>query len=81
MRICEYRKVRELEGAGLLKCEGKKLSSDGKRYKVFKSCVSELKVNFRNAAIVIDLVMDWEEPVRVSIDMDTGLVQKDIYNR
>ena len=76
-----YRKVRELEGVGLLKCEGKKLSSDGKRYKVYKSQVSEFNVSYRNRSVVIDLIMDWEEPVRVSIDLNTGNVKKDIYKR
>ena len=76
-----YRKVRELEGAGLLKCEGKMLSSDGKRYKVYKCQVLEFNVSYRNRAVVIDLVLDWEEPIRVSIDMNTGKVLKDIYKR
>ena len=76
-----YRKVRELEGAGLLKCEGKLLSSDGKRYKVYKCQVSELNVSYRDRAVVIDLVLDWEEPMRVSIDMNTGKVLKDTYKR
>ena len=76
-----YRKVRELEGAGLLKCEGKMLSSDGKRYKVYKCQVSEFNVSYRNRAVVISVVLDWEEPVRVSIDMNTGKVQKDTYKR
>ena len=76
-----YRKVRELEGAGLLKCEGKLLSSDGKRYKVYKCQVSELNVSYRDRAVVIDLVLDWEEPTRVSIDINTGKVLKDTYKR
>ena len=76
-----YRKVRELEGAGLLKCEGKKLSSDGKRYKVYKNQVSEFNVSYRNRSVVIDLVLDWEEPLRVSLDMNTGKVLKDTYKR
>ena len=76
-----YRKVRELEGAGLLKCEGKLLSSDGKRYKVYKCQVSELNVRYSDRAVVIDLVLDWEEPMRVSIDMNTGKVLKDTYKR
>jgi len=76
-----YRKVRELEGAGLLKCEGKMLSSDGKRYKVYKCQVLEFNASYRNRAVVIDLVLDWEEPVRVSIDMNTGKVLKDTYKR
>ena len=76
-----YRKVRELEGAGLLKCEGKLLSSDGKRYKVYKCQVSELNVRYSDRAIVIDMILDWEEPLRVSIDMNTGKVLKDTYKR
>lgn len=76
-----YRKVRELEETGLLKCEGKLLSSDGKRYKVYKSQVSELNVSYRNRAVVINLVLDWEEPINVTIDMDTGKVRRDTYKR
>jgi len=76
-----YRKVKELEEIGLLKCEGKQLSRDGKRYKVYKSQVSEFNVSYRNKAVIISLVLDWEEPIRVSIDMNTGKVQKDTYKR
>jgi len=76
-----YRKVKELEELGLLKCEGKHLSRDGKRYKVYKCQVSEFNVSYRNKAVIISLVLDWEEPIRVSIDMNSGKVQKDTYKR
>jgi len=76
-----YRKVKELEEAGLLKCEGEQLSRDGKQYKVYKCQVSEFNVSYRNRAVVISMVLDWEEPIRVSIDMNTGRVQKDTYER
>lgn len=43
-----YRRIESLVEAGFLEYEGKKLTSDDKRVKVYRSYLDEVKVSFEN---------------------------------
>ena len=45
-----YRRIEELVDAGLLECEGRKLSEEGRRTNIYRRTVDEIEVNFSNAA-------------------------------
>ncbi|MWV39328.1 MULTISPECIES: helix-turn-helix domain-containing protein [Natrialba] len=41
-----YRRIEELVDAGLLTCEGRKLSEEGRRTNIYRRTVDELEVDF-----------------------------------
>lgn len=41
-----YRRIEELEDAGLLECEGRQLSDEGRRTNVYRRTLDELAVDF-----------------------------------
>ncbi|WP_435335749.1 ArsR/SmtB family transcription factor [Haloarchaeobius sp. TZWWS8] len=41
-----YRRIEELVDAGLLQCEGRQLSNEGRRTNVYRRTLDELAVNF-----------------------------------
>lgn len=49
-----YRRIEELTEHGLLEMEGKELSEDGRRTKVYRRCVDELTVTFETDTTEIE---------------------------
>ncbi|MBM3897114.1 MAG: helix-turn-helix domain-containing protein [Thaumarchaeota archaeon] len=51
-----YRRVSELQEAGLLVIERGVLTEDGKRYDLYRSAVRSMQVSFKSGAVEIDVV-------------------------
>ena len=45
-----YRRIEELVDAGLLECEGRQLSAEGRRTNIYRRTVDELEVSFSDGA-------------------------------
>ncbi len=57
-----YRKIKELEGFGLIKVEETRLTRDGKRYKLYRSQVENFEVTYHKNTLKIKLHIKWKEP-------------------
>ncbi len=57
-----YRKIKELESFGLIKVEDTRLTSDGKRYKLYRSQVENFEVSYHRNRLRIKLHIKWQEP-------------------
>lgn len=51
-----YRRVSELQEAGLLVIERGVLTDDGKRYDLYRSAVRSMQISFRSGEIEIDVI-------------------------
>ena len=51
-----YRRVSELQDAGLLVIERGVLTEDGKRYDLYRSAVKSMQISFRSGEIEIDVI-------------------------
>ena len=51
-----YRRVSELEEAGLLVVERGILTEDGKRYDLYRSAVRSMQISFRSGQLEVDVV-------------------------
>ena len=51
-----YRRVGELQEAGLLAIERGVLTDDGKRYDLYRSAVRSMQISFRSGEIEIDVI-------------------------
>jgi len=51
-----YRRVSELQEAGLLVIERGVLTDDGKRYDLYRSAVRSMQISFRRGEIEIDVI-------------------------
>ena len=65
-----YRKVAELEAAGLIKVEGRLLSKDGKRYTVYRSCLENFEVRYKGDKIRMLVELKGKEPKVITIDLN-----------
>lgn len=75
-----YRKLKELELAGLVASTGKLLTREGKRYSVYKSQVRSLDIFFKDGALRMNLALDWQEERTVELDMN-NLTQEEAEER
>lgn len=57
-----YRKIRELESLGLLKCTKKILTKDGKRIRLYQSQVKGAFIFFENGRLKVKFDLIGEEP-------------------
>ena len=64
-----YRKLKELEMAGLIVSTGKLLTKEGKRFSVYKSQVRSIDIFFKDGAFKMNLALDWQEQQTVVLDM------------
>ena len=62
---CSYRRVKDLEREGLLKCVGRPLTSEGKRYKVYQSQVNRITLVFENGKLTAQKSLAWKETEKV----------------
>lgn len=69
-----YRKVAELEGAGLLRMEGKLLSRDGKKYSVYRSCIKGFEVSYKDGNLIFNVQLSGKGPKQITIDLTDGKV-------
>ena len=60
-----YRRVKELEKEGLLKCVGKPLTREGKRFKIYQSQVNNITLVFEKGKLRARRSLAWEEPEEV----------------
>ena len=65
-----YRKLKELELAGLVASTGKLLTKEGKRYSVYKSQVRSLDIFFKGGALRMNLALDWQEERTIELDLN-----------
>jgi hypothetical protein len=56
-----YRKINELEGAGLLKCVEKSLRANGKRVRKYRSQLIKVALTFERGKLRISLDVSWKK--------------------
>lgn len=56
-----YRKINELEGAGLLKCVEKQLRANGKRVRKYRSQLIKVALTFERGKLRISLDVSWKK--------------------
>jgi hypothetical protein len=66
-----YRKIHLLEQAGLLSCEERILTREGKRIKLYRSHVKKIGMNFENGRLSVRIEMN-EFPSQVESQWDAG---------
>lgn len=64
-----YRKIRELTGAGLLKLESTELSSDGKRYKIYRSQINCVTLVYERGQLRMKVDMNMKDTLEIVQDM------------
>jgi len=64
-----YRKIKELLGAGLLKLDSTELSSDGKRYNVYRSEINCITMVYERGQMRLKIDMCLRPPVEIVRDM------------
>jgi hypothetical protein len=64
-----YRKIKELLGAGLLKLDSTELSSDGKRYNVYKSQIDCITLVYEHGQMRMKIDMRSRPSIEISRDM------------
>ena len=69
-----YKKVAQLEAIGLLREDGKVLKGTGKKYSVYRSCLKNLEVNYKNNLIVLEIELEGQGPRKISLDLAEGLL-------
>ena len=69
-----YRKIKELESMGLIKVEETRLTSDGKRYKLYRSQVENFEVSYHRDKLKIKLHIKWQEPEIIEKDILTPAI-------
>ena len=67
-----YRKIAELEAAGLIRGEGRLLTRDGKRYTVYRSCLKNFEVQCKGDKIRLLVELEGQEPRVITINLDKG---------
>ncbi len=58
-----YRKIKELEDIGLLKCIERPLTRDGRRYKIYKSELMGIKISFERGKLKIRIELMYKNPI------------------
>ncbi len=58
-----YRKIKELEDVGLLKCIDRPLTQDGRRYKIYKSELMGIKMSFERGKLRIRIELMYCTPI------------------
>jgi hypothetical protein len=58
-----YRKIKELEDVGLLKCIERPLTRDGRRYKIYKSELMGIKISFERGKLRIRIELMYKTPI------------------
>ena len=71
-----YRKLKELELAGLIASTGKLLTKEGKRFAVYKSQVRSIDIFFKDGALKMNLALDWQEEKTVVLDMQNLAMER-----
>jgi hypothetical protein len=66
-----YRKIHALEQAGLLSCEERMLTREGKRIKLYRSHVKRIGLNFENGRLSVRIEMN-EFPSQVESEWDAS---------
>ena len=69
-----YRKLKELELAGLVTIDGKLLTREGKRFAVYKSQVRSIDIFFKDGSLKMNLSLDWQEEQTVILDMKSLII-------
>lgn len=67
-----YKKVAQLEAIGLLKEDGMALKGNGKKYSVYRSCLKNLEVNYKDKRIVLEIELEGKGPKKISLDLAEG---------
>jgi len=60
-----YRRVKDLEKEGILKCVGKPLTKEGKRYKIYQSQVNNITLVFEKGKLKARRSLAWQETEEV----------------
>ena len=71
-----YRKLKELELAGLVASTGKLLTKEGKRFAVYKSQVRSIDIFFKDGSLKMNLALDWQEEKTVVLDMQSLAIDR-----
>jgi len=67
-----YKKVAQLESIGLLRKDGKAINRSGKKYSVYRSCLKNFKVNYKNKLIVLEVELEGQGSKKISLDLAEG---------
>ncbi len=65
-----YRKLKELELAGLVSITGKLLTKEGKRFAIYKSQIRSMDIFFKEGSLKMNLALDWQEEQSLVLDMN-----------
>jgi len=65
--VC-YRRIRELEKLGLIKKEGRRLTSKGKWITLYKANVKNAEVKMVNGKIVLKLTFRWGKEEEIEVE-------------
>ncbi len=65
--VC-YRRIKELEKLGLIKKEGKKLTSKGKWINLYKANVKNAEVKMVDGKIVLKLTFRWGKEEEIEVE-------------
>ncbi len=67
-----YKKVAQLEGAGLIKKEGKILTPNGKKHSVYRSCLKNFNAQYKGNMIILNVELEEKGSRTISLDLANG---------
>ena len=67
-----YKKVAELEAAGLIRQEGKVLERNGKKHAVYRSTLKNLEVQYKGNTILLKVEIEGKGEKTISLDLSSG---------
>ena len=67
-----YKKVAELETAGLIREEGKVLERNGKKHSVYRSTLKNLEVQYKSNTIILTVELQDRGERTITVDLSSG---------
>jgi len=67
-----YKKVAQLEVAGLIKEEGKILTPNGKKHSVYRSCLKNFNAQYKGNMIILNVELEEKGSRTISLDLANG---------
>lgn len=67
-----YKKVAQLEEAGLIKEEGKILTPNGRKHSVYLSCLKNFNAQYKGNMIILNVDLEEKGPRTISLDLTSG---------
>jgi len=67
-----YKKIAELEAAGLIREVGKEKGKKGKQSSVYRSCLEHFKMNYKSSSLTLNVDLMKDGPKTIELDLLNG---------